>query len=313
MRMKKCIIRPFNIISALFLLILIVFLLPLPFIFIEFVNGDEKLTFVLFVIYLLFFGWLSAHLLVLVFRPKIILNEDYIEIRHCQKKTAFDKTNPFRIPKIKITRIPYCELRFYGGFFIEDITEYIKKRSGFLADKWMIAMGSHIPIPIKFPRITTKLRDVILFVTSDGKSLIIDGGMYGIKQVEYLLFELERHTAIQASGRVKPKKHKNCYSIDILQATSSLIGVVFWLIIFPLSTIWLEGLINPLHNPANQSVWRLLFIISILLANLSLLIHIVANKTGSDSEVKLISKFSGLLAAILYILFGITFSLSILL
>ena len=72
--MKKCIIRPFNIISALFLLILIVFLLPLPFIFIEFVNGDEKLTFVLFVIYLLFFGWLSAHLLVLVFRTKIILN-----------------------------------------------------------------------------------------------------------------------------------------------------------------------------------------------------------------------------------------------
>ena len=217
--MNKCIIRPFSPISALFIFVVVILLLPMPFLFADLINGGKNISNIIIVpIYSIIAIWISILLLCIVLRPKIILYDDRIEIIHWINGVPMNEFKFFNLPKVKKSIINYNDLKFFGGFLFKDLKEYSAKGKGFLADEWILIMSSNIPIPIKMPKITKKLKDVILFVTADGESTIIDGGQYGKSQVEYLLFELENRTKIKSNGRVKAKKHINNIIIDIIKS-----------------------------------------------------------------------------------------------
>lgn len=307
--MNKCIIRPFSPISALFIFVAIMLLLPIPFLFVDLINSGKNISNIIIApIYSIIAVWISILLLCIVLRPKIILYADKIEIVHWINGVPIDKFKFFSLPKVKKSIINYNDLKFFGGFLFKDLKEYSAKGNGFLADEWMLIMSSNIPIPIKMPKITKNLKDVILFVTADGESTIIDGGQYGKKQVEYLLFELENRTKTQSCGRVKAKKHINNIIIDIVKS----MAVICWLTVIPLSTIWLESFINTSHYPAYQSVWKTIYVISIFGANLSLTGYIACKRVGNDVDVKTVKKIFKIASLVLYSTFVCAFILSVL-
>ena len=314
MRLNKQTIRPFNVISTLLLLCASIFVFPIPYVIYELAGGDADIVslIVLVTSSVLMFVLAGAHLLAAVFRPKIILGDDHMEILHWSGVKVHDKKHPFRIPQTKKTIISYGDLKLFGGFFAKDIAEYRKKGSGILSDTWMRAAGTPLPISIRLDSAASQLRDLLLFVTADGTSCVIDGGLYGLKQVENLLYELEQRTGVPSAGRVDPRKHSNHFVLNILCSMLALIGFICWFAVLPMSATWLEGFINPLHGQAYQSLWRHLYILSLMLANLCILGYIVARKTGNDADIRYIRKVFGRISIVLYIVFGISFSISLL-
>lgn len=298
--MMKKVIRPFNTVSALFLLIILLLFIQFAFFIADAISSSEKLVkIILFALfYIVIFGWLSAILLCFVFRPKIILHDHHLEIHHWKNGVPYDKAHPFSLPKVTKTIIQYSDLSIFGAFLLKDVIQYIDKNSGFLADYLITAAGARIPIFVKLPKTTTMLRDVLLFAKSED-CLVIDGGLYGYRQVQSLLYELEQRTNIKSVGRVKPKKHGSIFILELIRA----FGIICWLTIVPISTIWLEGLFNPNHPPAYQLVWRVLYVISIFLANICLAGYISSFKVKDDAAVKLVGNVFGKFAIVLYAIF----------
>ncbi len=307
--MKTYRIRPFNAISALFLILSLVFPALILFFVIDMLSGatvPDMTSIIGIILFSFFVIWLETIFLSIVFSPYIDINEDFIEIHHWKNGTPYDKKHPLRRPRTIKTTIPMDELAMYGAYLLKDIENYTKKGSGFIYDQWMVVTSTPIPLPLKFPSLTKNLRDLLLFVKSDGESVVVDGGQYGLRQVQYLLHVIKQHTDTKASGRVSPKKRINSFALNVIKA----FAVVCWLTVLPISTIWLEGLINPLHIPSYQSVWRTVFVISILLANLSMTGYWAIRRQRDDIEMPHIKTGLLLIALVLYVVFVVTLIVS---
>lgn len=253
---------------------------------------------------LTFCGWLSVTILNIVFRPKMILYENYIEIHHWKNGSPYTTIRTMKIPKITKTIIKYSELSLFGGYFLKDVAKYLEENSGFLED--IRISGTKIPIQVKL------LRGVLLFVKSDGDGLVVEGKPYGLKQVQFLLYELEQRTHIQASGRVQAKKHLNSVVLIAISGLGVICGLTGWLLIIPVATIWLEGFFNPAHIPAFESPLRSIYVISIFFANFCIAGYYIIRKDKVNADFENIANIFKLIAFVLYFLFFVAFILSIL-
>ena len=51
------------------------------------------------------------------------------------------------------------------------------------------ATQTPVPIPLKMPKIVSELKDILLFIETDGHCTVINGGQYGLWQVKDLLYQ----------------------------------------------------------------------------------------------------------------------------
>ncbi len=307
--MKKYVVRPSNVVTLIFFLLGVFFLSIIPIGIISAIVAQKSVAFVL--LYALFSsiigGWISSMLLSVVFRPKIVLYDDHLEAFHWEKGIPYDSNHPFRLSKIEKSVIQYADLTLYGAFFAKDIVNYLEKGSGLLAKKWFVATSSPIPIPIQLPAITTRMRDVMMFVSSDGNSLVLDGGPYGYRQVQNMLYEIELRSGTKSEGRVTPRKSIDNFVLNLL---CSLVKLSFFTV-FPLVPLMLESLFNPLHTFGYDSPWRILYFCSLFIGNLCLGIFMVSKKQNADPEIKHIQNISKKVFIILYLIFIVSFIISI--
>ena len=306
--MKKCVIRPFNVVSALLIIVVFAFWFLIAASIFEAIYDYHAVDITMALIALIcisFLVWLTIILLRIVLLPKIVLYDTYLEITSWKNGVPFDKKRPLCFPKPQSTVIKYCDLKLAGAFFAEDIKEYLNNKSGFLYDNWIVAVG--VPIPIRLPKVTKKLRDVLLFVCDDGEPLVIDGGQYGLKQVKFLLYKLSELKTICISGRVSPKQYCNSLLLNMVKS----ILIVVWLTVFPMLTIYIETLFNPLHGFSYQSAFRTLYVLSLYLADFALLGLISIKRQESADQFYRVMAVAKTICCILFALFAVFFAVSI--
>jgi hypothetical protein len=304
-------IRPANEISIIFLLISIVFFLSAIGVTVSMIRGllSGKIVSLLLLLLVVFGIWMALHFLIIAITPKIRLFCDYIEITHWKYYLPYDGRDHGlpKLPKSIVTTIRYDELKMFGVFYAKDIKNYLRKKSGLLSNQWMTIMSTPLPLPIKQPKVISELRQVLLFITSDVESTVVDTSPYGQNQIEFLLFELRKHTNIPSSGRVEPKSHVNCYILDILKS----IVVILLITVLPISTIWLEGVFNPSHSPSYESIWRTVYVSSFFFANLCLSGIISTSRDSQDLEARRFGMIFKISTFTFYAVFVISFILSI--
>lgn len=316
--MKKIIIRPFNVTSA-FLMFIAILMSAVPIALLAFVClGDYSLDIknIIVIPSSFIMLWVGILLLSIVFHQKTIFFDTYLEVYSWKYGTPYKRnmktSEQIKLPKVKITRIEYSDLKMYGAYLAKDISQYIHKNSGFLQEQWMIA-NSFIPIPIKMPKVTSSLRDVLLFVKTDGSSIVVDGGNYGLKQVKAMFGELENRTNIKPTGLVEGDlKFKRPFCITILNSFLSLFAIIIWTVVFPVSTVWFEGYINSSHIPAYQSGLRTVYVIGFILGGIASLLYYcsLVPTTKKDEDVRSIRKISKIICLIIYPISIIAFILS---
>lgn len=317
--MKRTVIRPFNITSAFLMLIgtvmicIPIFLLVGTCINIQnFVFQNKNVIAIIGTPLIMWFGILISYV---ALHQRIILFDDHLEICTWKNGTPYKLNSStleqIKLPKTKTVCIYYSDLNMYGAFFAKDISQYIHKNSGFLHDQWMGT--ANMPIPIKMPKAVDKLRDVILFVKSDGSSFVIDGGNYGLKQIKAMFGEIENLSNLKASGRVEGDvKTKRSMFLTVFNSIVSLFAVILWLFVIPVSTVWLEGLLNHAHTPDNNSGLRFIYIFGLMFGGFASLMYYCSRfpSAKTDEDIIKIRKISKTACFILYPISVIAFVFS---
>lgn len=314
--MHKKIIRPFNVGSAA------VVLSSFSVFIFSFINlfSSRNLNQIFFNILLIIaLTYVFIVAIFITFSPKTVLLEDRMIVYHWENGTPYNYGRDFpatqfiKFPKVKISTIYYKDLMLYGAYTIGDITEYTNKDSGFLKQQWIVARGGNVFVPIKLPKIISKLRGVLLFVNKDGESVVVDGKAYSVRQTAGILATIENHITTKSGGIIDPDhKYKQVFVFDVLTAIAMLIVSVIWCVIIPVSLVWIEGILNVSHPPNYQSPLRVLYIIGFMLANLSLIGVIISKrKENSGDDAQRVAKVFKFGVTILYPIAILAFAVSV--
>lgn len=245
-----------------------------------------------------------------IFSQYIVLYDSYIEIHYFDNKHL--KT---LIPKRSVVKkIFFHQLAAYGAFLCKDINDYRKEKE-LLHDTWFLATQTPVPIPLKMPKIVSELKDILLFIETDGNCTVINGGQYGLWQVKDLLYQLKQRTNRDPIGRVSAEKNQHQSFYHIARSLGVLICIIIWLIAVPFLVVGVESILNPLHSGGYQSAWKTIYVICIFLANFLLLLYIALKKDKQSNDLKLqsLKHIVGWICGVLYLIFVFCLILSFLL
>ena len=250
--------------------------------------------------------WVGVYLLSFVLHPCIILHEDRIEIRHLEGRRlsrSASISKQLAPQKLLANEIAYRDLVIYGALVGADLKRYKNADGSFFKDQWTGGEGGLvIKMPKPMPKTLNAMRDVFLFVQADGTSVVIDRELYGAKQAECLLYEIEARTGLPPVGRVTPKRRINSMVLDILKGC----GVIAWCAL-PLGILMLQ-LISAV--PAPMTGWHFFCFMFLFLANLGALAYVEAKRQKGDTDAKRLGKMAGIVTCVLYALGGIFLTLS---
>ena len=280
--MKKT-VRPFCLTGA-FLLIFSAFIISgsvyLLYSLVATSMNNPILVMVYLGLFILAVKMICFPLLKLLFTPKMTFHQNHIEIVHWKNGTFYNPKKKLGYSKSMVSCIQYDDLKLFGLYYIQDVKDYLGKGSAFLQNIYMMSAIGNIPLSVKLPTVVQNYRPVFLFVNAKGKGLIVDAKQYGYKQVQDILFNLEKRTDCKTSGRIQPKEHKENYVFTLI---TSCVSAVF-MFGGPIILFAIVCSVNQNTALMQYSFLSPIFICSFYFANIALGLFIVQKQELSNAH-----------------------------
>jgi hypothetical protein len=294
--MKKIVIRPFNAMSAL-MLILGLFMLVFSLLFVSYTIIFEpwrllSIDSLAITLGSLGFGYMGIYFCAIVFKQKIVITLDKIKIHSWLHGTPFDDKGSLldnlKLPKIKITEIDINDIVEYGNKTNSDIKEIL---------------GNAVT-----RKATTFL--TIHFVDKERCGVVFNGDLYKQSQLEYLLFEIRSRIGIEPTGSIEPKDNGNSYFLDILKSFCTLFLIICLTVGLPVLALLIA---DQTYDSALRIICFLGYFLFSMLAGLFLLMYLSTFSYGlkKDESYKSLRKFSKIVFIVLYSVAVISFLLSV--
>lgn len=309
--MKRTIIRPISVMSIFFISLGFLSLGGEIFVFMNIKDffAEGTISIFLFIFTVAALAWLSLQMFYISFKPKIQIKDNQLMVIFWKNGTPYKRGQTFlqqlKLPEVEIQTFDLKDIYLYGVFLYKDIQDVITPESGFNQEFYIKG--------IQMPEMLKGLQEVMLFFSKNKEMAAVSRETYSVKQIEYLFGRIYDFTRVFPSGRIQSISKTYSFGIDILGSILLFLIGVFLILILPFGTIFLEGLFNYVHSPAYDSGYRTVYVVSIMLANMILLLFISTfGKTyGKDKDINMIRWISFLGALILYLIFIVSFILSI--
>lgn len=315
MNKQKLTIRPSSPVAFFMWALGLLFSLPIIFVSFDLIG---KITtdplYVLFVLACMIFAGIFALIALAVpYKQRIVFDEESFEaVTWKNGKPYIPRKDELKLPKTISYRLPYTAIRFFGVYRAIDIYTQAKQGSQDLDDR--------IQFGVEDPSLPSQLRnldqtsDVLILIDDQHQIMLINTDLYSRSQIQWILYELQAATLLPSKGLLEPKQGNNGYMKGIL----TFLAAILIVIVFPVSSIFLEAWLNPTHTTAYQSLWRHVYVLSSLFGGIGLLGVVVYIRSSQKERLKdeavygNVGRFFKWTTIILYTVFLISFTISVL-